>query len=103
MKADNRKWIFCSFGAVVLLKVSGKSGYILVLWRCSVNAETMGSNPVKVPKKFWGVLFAIAEIAITTASIISSFKSGVGIVQCRGGSRIFLSGGAPLQNGLTDW
>ena len=64
-----------------------------MLWQCSANAEAMDSNPVKVPEKFFGVLFAIAEIAITTASIISSFKSGVGIVQCRGGSRIFLRRG----------
>ena len=59
----------------------------------------MGSNPVKVPKNFLGVLFAIAEIAINTASIISSFKSGVGIVQCRGGSRIFLRRGCTT----TEW
>ena len=44
----------------------------------------MGSNPVKVSEKFFGVLFAIAEIAITTASIISSFKSGVGIGSVQG-------------------
>ena len=39
----------------------------------SANAEAMGSNPVEVLKCFL-VLFSIAQIAITTAMIISSFK-----------------------------
>ena len=34
----------------------------------------MGLNPVKVPKFFSG-LFAVVQIAITTATIISSFKN----------------------------
>ena len=77
----------------------GNHCFAFVLWHCSANAEAMGSNPVEVPKRVFGVSFEIPEIAITTASIISSFKSGVGIVQCRGGSRIFLRRGCTT----TEW
>ena len=40
---------------------------------CSANVEAMGSNPTDAPN-FFGHLFAIAQIAITTVTIISSFK-----------------------------
>ena len=39
----------------------------------SANVEAMGSNPVGVKKVFSG-LFAIPSIAITTATIVTSFK-----------------------------
>ena len=53
----------------------------------------MGSNLVKVLKKFLGVLFAIAEIAITTASIISSFKVASALFSAGAVPGFFLGGG----------
>ena len=38
-----------------------------------VNAEAMGSNPVEALNVFFGLKFAIALIAITTAMVKSSF------------------------------
>lgn len=40
---------------------------------CSANLEAMGSNRVGVTKVFLG-LFAIPSIAITTATIVTSFR-----------------------------
>ena len=40
---------------------------------CSANAEAMGSNPVEVPK-FFRVNLQLLKIAITAATVISSFK-----------------------------
>ena len=34
----------------------------------------MGSNPIEAPKCFGPLLFVIAQIAVTTVTIISSFK-----------------------------
>ena len=52
---------------------------------CNADVEAMGSNPVGVTKAFSG-LFAIPSIAITTATIISSFeffppKKGGGLIR----------------------
>ena len=41
---------------------------------CGTNVEAVGSNPFEVPKFLFSGLFAIALIAITTATIMSSFK-----------------------------
>ena len=41
---------------------------------CSANAETIGSNPVEAPKRFFRAYFVIAYMAITTAIIMSSFQ-----------------------------
>ena len=38
----------------------------LLVEYCSANVEAMGSNPIEAPKFFGHLLFAIAQIAITT-------------------------------------
>ena len=40
----------------------------------SANAEAMGCNPVEALKIYFGLKFAIAQIAITTAMITFPFK-----------------------------
>ena len=48
--------------------------YVLIVEHCSANTEVMGSNPFEVTNVFLEGYFAFALIAITTATIISSFK-----------------------------
>ena len=44
---------------------------------CSANAEAMGSNPVEALNFFFGLKFAIAQIAITTAMVKFSFHQDI--------------------------
>ena len=53
------------------MKDTGLLPWVLVLIAllveyCSANVEAMGSNPIEAPKFFGHLLFAIAQIAITT-------------------------------------
>ena len=50
---------------------------------CSANTEAMGSNPVEALKILFGLKFAIAYIAITTAIITSPF-----LLYCRSSNQL---------------